>query len=115
MLNFLGHFSSFVQDLSLSFLRRYFFRAGRYCIGTFPEEFVDRAKKKPCTPCMHALPRALPPATRRTPDMIGDARKMDSLPDNLFDGIFDKGVARTRVWLEIEVASRAPSCLNAFE
>lgn len=24
-------------------------------------------------------------------DVIGDARKMDSLPDNLFDGIFDKG------------------------
>jgi len=25
-------------------------------------------------------------------DMIGDARKMDSLPDNLFDGVFDKGI-----------------------
>lgn len=56
-----------------------------------------------------------PPATRRTSDMVGDARKMDSLPDNLFDGIFDKGVARTRVWLEMEIASRPPSCLNAFE
>lgn len=30
---------------------------------------------------------------RTTPkDVIGDARKMDSLPDNLFDGVFDKGI-----------------------
>lgn len=43
----------------------------------------------------HALNLCLSIANRvlcRQEDVIGDARKMDSLPDDLFECIFDKGI-----------------------